>query len=278
MIYKYDFKLKTIKSFLTENLIIHFLLRQLKPTVKKKMIGSVPYLFGVNSGANTSQFEGREIARYVWKYKPKFKKYVIFDIGSHQGNWSSGFAKFGMSKNLEKIQIITMDPEIEPLNLINWLSTQKSYKEELCTHSHYKIALSNVFDSIFFDNGRVVKDVTASSQVIKSTPLDLFISTNAYIREEGNIWIMKLDIEGLEYQVLRESKILREFQIIQFEISPYSFDDSDNIDELLKIFEEYFHLFVVSPNGLLEIDSGLLNYLINKFGVTNLVAVQKSNE
>lgn len=183
-----------------------------------------------------------------------------------------------MSKNLEQIQIITVDPEIEPLNLINWLSTQKSYKKELCTHSHYEIVLSDVFDSIFFDNRRLVKGITASSRVIKSIPLDFFILTNGYIREEGDIWIIKLDIEGLEYKVLRESRILRDFQIIQFEISPYSFDYFGNIDELLKIFEEYFRFFVVSVNGLLEIDSVSLNRVINKFGVTNLVAVQKSNE
>ena len=275
---KYDWKTKTTKSFLTENLVIHFLLRQLKPTVKKKLFGSFPYLIGVNSGANTSQFEGHEIARYVWKYKPKFKQYVIFDIGSHKGNWSMGFAKFFMSKNLEKIQIVTVDPQIEPLNLINWLSTKKSYEEELCAHSHYKIALNDVFDSVFFDNERVVKGISEGSQVIKSIPLDFFILSNGYIREEADIWIMKLDIEGLEYRVLRESKFLREFQIIQFEISPYSFDDFENIDKLSEIFEEHFHLFVVSANGLLETDFGSLNRTINKFGVTNLVAVQKSNE
>lgn len=113
-----------------------------------------------------------------------------------------------------------------------------------------------------------------SSKKVECMRMIDIIEKSGTTNYDNKIRILKIDVEGFEFELLRAPFDLSEWKVIQFEISKYTFKINVNLNEFRKIFEKDFMLFVVSPNGLLPMTIALFD-LIEASGTTNLVAISK---
>lgn len=241
-------------------------------SLKSNLAILFPGVFGINNGANTSMFEGFAIMDFLIKCKQNIVKYEVYDIGSHLGNWSVGFIH-GNRGNVLEVKIKTFDPLFEPINLQTILIFNQSYEYSRIVHRHYPVAISRDSNVLYFDTLEMRESQSLSNKKVDCMRM-IDIIEKVEQKNDDKIRILKIDVEGFEFELLRAPICLSEWKVIQFEISKYTFKMNVDINEFRKIFEKDFILFVVSPNGLLAMTSALFD-LIEASGTTNLVAISK---
>jgi FkbM family methyltransferase len=242
-------------------------------SLKSNLAILFPGVFGINNGANTSMFEGFAIMDFLINCKQNIVKYEVYDIGSHLGNWSAGFIH-GNKGNVLEVDIKTFDPLFEPINLQTILIFNKSYEYSRIVHRHYPVAISRNSNFLHFDTLEMRESQSLSNKKVECMRMIDIIEKSGTTNYDNKIRILKIDVEGFEFELLRAPIDLSEWKVIQFEISKYTFKMNVNINEFRKIFEKDFMLFVVSPNGLLPMTIALFD-LIEASGTTNLVAISK---
>lgn len=246
------------------------------PTYLKSQISNYSSLYGINGGANTSVFEGFYAAKFVSRNFHRIRDYVIFDAGSHEGNWSLGFLKFVSKSSEITISLHLFDPLKEPENLYSEIHRmlENNFRFE---YSYNRVSLAENSRGINLDSKTLSRLTTSGGIYVKSTTLLQYLMDKNISSNNDQLFILKLDIEGMEWETLDQVYTLGLFQVIQFEISPYTFQSDDSLQIKLQRLSNFYDFYVIGPFGVFPIEGLDLLKKIRPDSVTNLLAVEKLN-
>ena len=207
----------------------------------------------------------------IKKFLSKNKESLIFDVGAHIGDVSKLYRKI-----LPTSTIYAFEPIDECYNKMNAQfnndSKFYSYKYAITNHVGTKdlfisnnLASSSLLESSPKGIKAWGKDLLKTNSIVtvECTTLDNFCSNN----QINNIDLLKLDIQGSEYDALLGAKNLLTNQLISIiycEIPIFkSYKNQGEFDQILTLLNKHnYHLFNIfksvinSKNGqLMEIDA-----------------------
>ena len=186
-----------------------------------------------------------DFSSLIVNHLDKKKKFVVFDIGCFQGNFSRNLKNKLFSK---KIQFYLFDP---------------NPNIKLRDFKHYKIAFSNIentqnyyLNDFFPSSGSSLKTIVKNDKfwnltrkflsfnmgkkfktfVVKTQKLDNFCKSNKI----SQIDVLKIDVEGSEMEVLMGAKnILKKTKIIQVEILGNKNNFNTKYKKLISYLKKY---------------------------------------
>ena len=207
---------------------------------------------------------------YLANFQQKYNEIEVYDVGSHQGRWSVGIT-LGAHSSSFMIKIFTFDPVYEPKELQHLLQSEGLFESSKIKHMHTPVAISQNLAFMYFDTHENRKSENPIHKVVPCKRIEEIIEFNQEPATGKTIRVLKVDIEGMEFELLKDPTDLSVWQIIQFESSKYTSEFS-SVRELMDLFANDFTLFVVSQSGLVMMTNSLID-LIQTSGITNLVAI-----
>jgi FkbM family methyltransferase len=233
------------------------------------------FAIGIGTGAGTASHEGRSITALLKTMKLHDREIYIFDIGSAFGVWTQGFLDSIDRPSQRKVVAFLFDPIMKPeidFDKYNYQNIEINYEE---------LAISSVDSLLLIDPiSSSAHPYKVGSQSIKMTEVssisfDSFLNSRSLIKSNNSIWIMKLDIEGHEVDVLLGAKLaLDHIDIIQFEIGPFWIEANRHLFDFTKHLS-MFTLGIISLQGGVKLLGDYSTYW-EIFETTNLVAIRKS--
>lgn len=224
-------------------------------------------LRGMNYGGGHSPHDSGEIylLNYI-KKRTNSKTINILDVGANLGQYAL------LANNIFKTNCIIYS--FEPTEL-----AFKKLKKNTISFGNIKPINKGVGDfngetQIFYDGeasvqSSIVKDdVLKYSETIELVTIDDFCKTNNIQK----ITILKLDVEGYEYQSLMgASSSINNIDYIQFEFGNKQVSSRHFLSDFITLLDS-FKIYRLIQNGLIEIDSNPINEI---FQTSNYVAINK---
>jgi len=240
-------------------------------------IGKSPRFFPMATDILGKRLQIVDSASFLFMYNEIFRERAYDFRSSKQAPLIiDGGANIGLSCIFFKTQfpnarIIAFEPdpgifEVLKLNIQSFELDQI----QLINQALWEAETEFGFDSDKADGGKLVIDGPgAGSTKVKTTILSKFLN-----RQDGEIDLLKLDIEGAETEVLREaSEYLGKVNNIFIEYHSFISRDQ-NLDELIRILSDSgFRYFISSPglhskNPFLKVDKYLgMDMQLNIYGI-----------
>lgn len=216
------------------------------------------------------------IKNNIKKQADKYSKYIVFDVGANQGNYTEL-----LLKNINNIYVYAFEPH--PI-------TFKKLNERFITYNNIKlfnVALSdkigdsNIYDYLNNDGSthaslksQVFSDIHYQSHISHS----VLTSTIDQMTNDNNvefIHFLKIDVEGMEYEVLKGAKKMitnKKISIIQFEFTKINAISKVFFKDFWDMLSNNYKIYRLLPKGLLQITT--YDPTINEiFGFHNYVAI-----
>lgn len=205
------------------------------------------------------------------------KNLTIFDIGANNGLWSMAMLKMD-----DKCMVYAFEPshvaftklqmnlgEFDRVSLF-----QSGFSDQAGTFKLYSDALGSGFASLTkrrLDHFDLPFEETEEVQIYT---VDDFLASHPSTPSPD---ILKLDVEGLELQILHGArKTLKSVNVVQFEFGGANIDSRTYFQDFWYFFEPLgFEIFRLGPKGLSSIKQYSESDEI--FETTNYFAVRKQN-
>lgn len=241
----------------------------------KKIIKSIFGTFGFELIKKSSIENPFELQKKIIKNTKK--SITIFDVGAHVGNISLKYNKLFPNSS-----VYSFEPFKESFLSLKQNTAQhkniKPYNKGLGEHIGTSKFHSNIHEQtnsilathVDGDSNWGNKDILKTKEI-----LEIELTTIDQIVEEKNIKkidILKLDVQGAEYQVMAGAKKTIEKEMISLIyteiITIPTYENQQELDEALKMFRQYgFELFNIYNSGHTE--NGRLQYIDAIFVNTN---------
>jgi FkbM family methyltransferase len=212
---------------------------------------------------------------------------AAIDVGANHGSWT-----FEMLARIPTARVVAIEPGSYALAVL---------RERLASDERVvvlSVALGDRCDDVELygagqadDLASVNPDVldrttfaqlhrSAGSETVRMLTVDALLdelAEKSAIDLEGQHVVVKVDTEGLEFQIVRQfmrSRLRRDIQVLQFEFNMHALAQGELVDDFGSLLEPDFDFFRLAPRCLIprdELGSNLANY----FGFSNWVAVRK---
>lgn len=223
-------------------------------------------LRGMNYGGGFSPYDSGELffLNYVKKHSSEIIK--IMDIGANTGQYALLCNKifdtsciiYSFEPTANSFQKLKINTErIDNIHSYNLGMGESSKKSRI-----YYSKPGSVQSSLFRNN------FSELSENIELTTIDEFCSKNGIEK----INILKLDVEGYEFQVLKGAKkFINTVEYIQFEFGNKQVLSRNFLNDFIVLLSE-FKIYRLLQDGFIEIDSDPINEI---FQTSNYVGINK---
>ncbi len=163
---------------------------------------------------------------------------TILDVGANYGQSmfafyhlvKSNIISFEVQPDLYKVLLLLkeMIDKDERTKIVNAGVSAKS--EELTWYEPDNLMICGSFDPKFLEGRRL--NVEIKKTIMKCSPLDELLN------EYSNIWFIKLDVEGLEYEALQGAR-----EIIESNYPVILIEQNDKLDNIKALLDEKYDVF-----------------------------------
>lgn len=204
------------------------------------------------NGDNNSDPETNGEYRFLAKNSSSFS--MVFDVGANVGDWTSRFLQFNNDATVYCFEPVakTFD-KLKSRNFAdNVILNNCGLGSKIEQVPIYIFDEDDGLNSIFQRKGLEKHGIRTpdKKQLIQIETIDDYVIKNGI----ENIDLMKLDVEGYEYQVfLGMKKTLSQAKVkaIQFEYGGCNIDAKVLLKDLFEFFEQYsYRFFKIMPKGL----------------------------
>lgn len=220
------------------------------------------------------------IKTYLVKKSREKEKFIVFDVGANVGKYSQLLSNY-----INNVLVYAFEPHPKTfqtlssnlsgcagVKLFNYgisSSNKKTFIYDYAEQNGSSHASLNkdVFKSVYNSN-----EIEHEIEVIT---IDHFVDQNKIEK----IDFLKIDVEGLEYEVILGAKNMiaeNKIEIIQFEFTQLNSTTKVFFKDFWDRLSNNYNLYRLLPNDLLYLDE--YNPTINEiFGYQNIVAINKNN-
>ena len=249
----------------TRKLFIRLFARKLFQSFFKKL--HFISLRGMNYGGGHSPLDSGEIFFLNYIKNKSTTSITIFDVGANLGQYALLANKIFESK----CHIYSFEPVQSTYTA--FVKNTKSYDN--ITGTNKGVGEQSGSSEIFYDgpgsvqSSIVDKEFSEYSETIELTTVDDFCVANAIEK----ITILKLDIEGYEYNALLGAKnSLNGIDYIQFEFGHKQISNRNYLIDFIQLLDN-FKIYRLIQDGFVEVDANPINEI---FQTSNYIAINKS--
>lgn len=228
-------------------------------------------LFASYYNTTTALWYSGEI-RFLKAYLALLERPIVIDVGANRGDYIAATLR---ANPRAKIVAYEVAPWLWPI-----LKTRFLHWPNVTVVEGGLDECDRVFCLPYTENDAMIKiyDISPGAQGPVTRTFNAGRSLRECVTEHGAIDLVKLDVEGYEYIILRalhDSDLLRFIKVVQFEFSIYSLHRRHLLDDFHMLFEQTHVIARLYQNGLEPTSRG--DNSITQFLPGTYVAITKEN-